>query len=101
MQLRQSRSARRWTRLGAGLLALSLIAAACGDDKKDDSAKPATGGSTSTKTGGEIVDLGTFLGDPPEFLDPALNSTLNAYQVINELYDGLTDVDASDPANPK
>ncbi|MEJ7561857.1 MAG: ABC transporter substrate-binding protein, partial [Ilumatobacteraceae bacterium] len=49
---------------------------------------------------GEIIDLGTFVGDPPEHLDPALNSTLDAYQVINAMYDGLTDIDVSDPANP-
>ncbi len=51
--------------------------------------------------GGELIDLGTFVGDPPEHIDPALNSTLDAYQVINSLYDGLTDIDSSDPANPK
>ena len=33
--------------------------------------------------GGDFVDLGTFVGDPPEHIDPALNSTLDAYQVIN------------------
>jgi oligopeptide transport system substrate-binding protein len=51
--------------------------------------------------GGELIDLGTFVGDPPEHIDPALNATLDAYQVINALYDGLTDLDASDPANTK
>ncbi|MDQ3176969.1 MAG: ABC transporter substrate-binding protein [Actinomycetota bacterium] len=50
---------------------------------------------------GEIIDLGTFVGDPPEHLDPALNSTLDAYQVINAMYDGLTDIDTSDPASPE
>ncbi len=48
--------------------------------------------------GGEVIDLGTFVGDPPEHLDPALNSTLDAYQVINAMYDGLTDIDSTDPA---
>ncbi len=47
-----------------------------------------------------FIDLGTFVGDPPEHIDPALNSTLDAYQVINSVYDGLTDIDASDPDNP-
>ena len=51
--------------------------------------------------GGEFVDLGTFVGDPPEHIDPALNSTLDAYQVINAVYDGLTDIDATDPDNPQ
>ena len=50
--------------------------------------------------GGEFIDLGTFVGDPPEHIDPALNSTLDAYQVINAVYDGLTDIDSADPANP-
>ena len=48
-----------------------------------------------------MVDLGTFVGDPPEHIDPALNTTLDAYQVVNAVYDGLTDIDASDPDNPK
>ncbi len=51
--------------------------------------------------GGELVDLGTFALGPPEHIDPALNTTLDAYQVINALYDGLTDIDSSDPSNPK
>ena len=46
--------------------------------------EPAAGGA-----GGEFIDLGTFVGDPPEHIDPALNSTLDAYQVINAVYDGL------------
>lgn len=60
----------------------------------------AAGGDVATQPGGEFTDLGTFVGDPPEHIDPALNVTLNAYQVVNALYDGLTDVDASDPDNP-
>jgi ABC-type oligopeptide transport system substrate-binding subunit len=78
------------------------LAAACGgSDKKNNNASGGNTGGSSQKTGGEIIDLGTFLESPPQHIDPALNSTLNAYQVINELYDGLTDIDASDPANPK
>ncbi len=69
---------------------------------------PAEGGGTTTPgaaaegaAGGEFIDGGTFVGDPPEHIDPALNTTLDAYQVINAMYDGLTDIDTSDPANPK
>ena len=51
--------------------------------------------------GGEIIDGGTFIAGPPEFIDPALNQTLDAYQVINAMYDGLTDVDVSDPENAR
>jgi len=98
----------RLKRKGAKLLALtlglSLIAAACGDD--DNDAEGSDSGSETTEApsgsaGGELIDLGTFVGDPPEHVDPALNSTLDAYQVINAMYDGLTDIDASDPENPE
>ncbi len=89
-------------RVAAVLLAFMLIAAACGDDSGDSGSggDDASGSDVETQAGGEFVDLGTFVGDPPEHIDPALNSTLDAYQVINALYDGLTDVDATDPANP-
>lgn len=89
-------------RVAAVLLAFMLIAAACGDDSGDSGSggDDASGSDVETQAGGEFVDLGTFVGDPPEHIDPALNSTLDAYQVINALYDGLTDVDATDPENP-
>ena len=92
-----------YLRLFALLSASALLFAACGGDDDDDGATGA--GSTEETTGGgeaggELIDLGTFVGDPPEFLDPALNTTLDAYQVINALYDGLTEIDATDPANP-
>jgi oligopeptide transport system substrate-binding protein len=99
----------RLKRKGAKLLALtlglSLVAAACGDDD-DGNAEGSDSGSETTEApagaaGGDFIDIGTFVGDPPEHLDPALNSTLDAYQVINAIYDGLTDIDASDPANPE
>ena len=51
--------------------------------------------------GGELIDGGTFIAGPPEHIDPALNSTLDAYQVINAMYDGLTDIDVSDPENTR
>ncbi len=90
-------------RLAAVLVAFMLIVAACGgDDSGDDAASNDTSGESdvATTAGGDFVDLGTFVGDPPEHIDPALNSTLDAYQVVNPLYDGLTDIDASDPDNP-
>ena len=95
-------------RLLALLVALTLIAAACGSDS--DSGSEDTGSDTTsaegdeeaaeTQPGGDFTDLGTFVGDPPEHIDPALNVTLDAYQVVNAMYDGLTDIDSSDPANP-
>ena len=41
------------------------------------------------------------MGDPPEHIDPALNSTLDAYQAINAMYDGLTDIDSDRPGDPR
>ena len=65
--------------------------------------RPKITGETSEEqvAGGELIDLGTFVGDPPEHIDPALNITLDAYQVVNALYDGLTEIDATDPENPE
>ena len=94
------RRQRRGLKLLALTLGLSLVAAACGGD--DDSSGQQTAPSDEgAQQGGEIVDLGTFVGDPPEHIDPALNTTLDAYQVVNAVYDGLTEIDASDPDNPK
>ncbi len=95
------RRQRRGMKLLALILGLSLVAAACGGDDDDESGSGDTGsGGEEPTQGGEVIDLGTFVGDPPEYLDPALNSTLDAYQVVNALYDGLTEIDASDPENP-
>ncbi len=99
----------RWLRVLALFLGLSMLAAACGDD--DDQAADDTEDTEGTSEGGEdsgdgagggeFIDYGTFVGDPPEHIDPALNSTLDAYQVINAMYDGLTEIDNSDPENPQ
>jgi ABC-type transport system substrate-binding protein len=101
--VRGTPSRRRWHALLALVAVLGLVAAACGDD--DDDTTGGTGEDTSEDTtagaaGGELIDGGTFVGDPPEHIDPALNVTLDAYQVVNAVYDGLTDVDSSDPDNP-
>ncbi|HEX8804315.1 MAG TPA: peptide ABC transporter substrate-binding protein [Acidimicrobiales bacterium] len=94
------RRQRKGTQVLALILGLSLLAAACGGDDDDESS--GTGDTTPEGVqGGELVDLGTFVGDPPEHIDPGLNSTLDAYQVINSLYDGLTEIDSSDPENPQ
>jgi oligopeptide transport system substrate-binding protein len=91
----------RWFRLLAAGAAFVLLAAACGDDDEGGTAADEGGGqSAAGAAGGEFIELGTFVGDPPEHIDPALNTTLDAYQLINALYDGLTDIDASDPENP-
>jgi oligopeptide transport system substrate-binding protein len=94
------RRQRRGMKLLALILGLSLVASACGGDDDDEGAGDTGAGDEEPTQGGEVIDLGTFVGDPPEYLDPALNSTLDAYQVVNALYDGLTEIDASDPENP-
>lgn len=96
-------------RLLALLMVFGLVAAACGDSDDDsagsdggaDAPQGTEGEAAAGGGGGELIDLATFVGGPPEHLDPAVNNTLNAYQVINALYDGLTDVDASDPDDPR
>jgi oligopeptide transport system substrate-binding protein len=96
------RRQRRGLKLLALILGLSLVAAACGGDDDDDgAADEAAPAEEEAQQGGEFIDLGTFVGDPPEHIDPALNTTLDAYQVVNAVYDGLTDIDASDPDNPE
>jgi len=82
-------------RFAVGLVGLSLLAGACGGS--DDGGTAVDGGGA----GGELIDLGTFVGDPAEHIDPALNVTLDAYQVVNALYDGLTEIDYTDPAKPE
>jgi oligopeptide transport system substrate-binding protein len=52
-------------------------------------------------SGGEIVDNGTLTSGPPDHIDPALNVSLDNYQIVNALYDGLTEIDSSDPENPQ
>lgn len=101
----------RWLRVLALLLGLSMIAGACGNDddtaaddpdQTDDTTDSGDEGDPGDSAGsGEFIDYGTFVGDPPEHIDPALNSTLDAYQVINAMYDGLTEVDFTDPENPE
>jgi oligopeptide transport system substrate-binding protein len=94
-------------------MSVGLVVAACSDDDDDSGVQAGGGGTTAsgqtgastssgdTATGGELIDLGTNVGDPPEHIDPALNVTLDAYQIVNMLYDGLTDVDTqTDPENP-
>jgi oligopeptide transport system substrate-binding protein len=94
------RRQRRGIKLLALIAGLSLFAAACGGDDDDDGAEGAQEEEAGVQ-GGDFVDLGTFVGDPPDNIDPALNQTLDAYQVVNSLYDGLTEIDSSDPENPQ
>ncbi|MFL6206149.1 MAG: ABC transporter substrate-binding protein [Acidimicrobiales bacterium] len=93
---------RKGLKLLAVFLGLSIVAAGCGSDDDGGSGGGTDGDQQAEGSpGGDFIDLGTFVGDPPEHLDPALNSTLDSYQVINAMYDGLTDIDSSDPDNPE
>ncbi len=92
---------RRSLQLLALVLSMSLLAAACGDD--DDSGSEGTDSSeesSETRAGGEFVDYGTVVGSPLEHIDPALNTTLDGFQITNAIYDGLTELDFADPENP-
>jgi ABC-type oligopeptide transport system substrate-binding subunit len=79
------------------LLILVIVAAACGGDGDNE----ATGTTAAGDEGGELIDLGTFSSNPPEHIDPGLNSELDSYQVVNALFDGLTEIDFTDPENPQ
>jgi ABC-type transport system substrate-binding protein len=93
--LQANRSKRR--RLLLLLVPLALVVAACSSGSDDTNAG---GNDASTANeGGSLIDVGTFAGGPPDTLDPALNNTVEYYSVINALYDGLTDLDYSDPKN--
>jgi oligopeptide transport system substrate-binding protein len=66
-------------------------------------AAPIVGNAAAPQSGegghGEIIEGSTFPQGSPDHIDPALNSELDSYQVINAMYDGLTDIDATDPEN--
>jgi oligopeptide transport system substrate-binding protein len=96
------RRQRRGLKLLALILGLSLVAAACGGDDDDEGADEggATEGQAEGVQGGELVDLSAFGGGAEEHIDPALSTTVNASQVGESLYDGLTQVDYSDIENP-
>jgi oligopeptide transport system substrate-binding protein len=94
---------RKGLKLLAVFLGLSLIAAGCGGDDDEGSEGDTDGEEPTedTQPGGDFIDLGTIVGDPLEHIDPALNTTLDGFQIVNAVYDGLTDIDATDPAAPE
>ncbi len=96
-------SKRLGSKLLAVILGLSLFAAGCGDDD-DTSGEEGTDSSSEssdTRAGGEFLDYGTVIGSALEHIDPALNTTLDGFQINGALYDGLTEIDFSDPDNPE
>ncbi len=95
------RSKRRHLQLLAIVLGFSLLATACGGDDDDASDN---GDSTSqdggdTAVGGDFLDYGTIVGDPLEHIDPALNTTLDGFQLTSAMYDGLTDIEFDEDGN--
>ncbi|MGH9247879.1 MAG: peptide ABC transporter substrate-binding protein [Acidimicrobiales bacterium] len=95
---------RRGSRFLAVFVGLSMVFAACGADDDDEGAGPADDEQTTegcATQGGEVVDLSTFAGGGTEHLDPLLSTTVSASQIGLSLYDGLTDIDFSDPENPE
>jgi oligopeptide transport system substrate-binding protein len=95
------RRQRRGIKLLALMLGLSLVAAACGGDDDDEGADEGTEGGAEQVQGGELVDLSAFAQGNVEHIDPALSTTVQASQVGESLYDGLTKVDYSDFDNPE
>ncbi len=93
-------TSRRTSKTLATVLGVSAAAIAISSVAAATTAPPGSDGGAAAGGGGELIDLGTFALDPPEHIDPALNTTLDAYQVINALYDGLTDIDSTDPSSP-
>lgn len=91
----------RLARLLGLLMAFAIVASACSDDDGDERASGPASGSVAGDDVVELVDTGTFRGGAPAQLDPALNDNVEAYSVVNALYDGLTDLDVSDPENPE
>lgn len=96
------RRQRRSLKLLALILGLSLVAAACGGDDDDEGAETDEGDQAAEGVqGGELVDLGVFGQGPPEHLDPAINTTVDGFQIGGSVYDGLAETDFSDPENPE
>jgi oligopeptide transport system substrate-binding protein len=94
---------RKGLQILAVLLGLSLVASGCGgdDDGDDGAGTTEQEGDGEARRGGEVVDLAAFAGDPPEHIDPRINTTSAGWQVGGSLYDGLTEIDFSDPENPE
>ncbi len=97
-------------RFGALVVAGAFVLASCGSstttsNPTSGSVAPGDtagsgGGAGQPVTGGTFVDLQNFSTGEPAHIDPALASELNGAQVAALLYDGLTEYDFTDRANP-
>ncbi|MFN2608686.1 MAG: ABC transporter substrate-binding protein [Acidimicrobiales bacterium] len=75
------------------LVGLALVAAACGSSKTSSGSGSQTGGSSTPKPGGTLVDLQNFNGAEPDHIDPALASDIQGSQPGQLVWDGLTEND--------
>jgi ABC-type transport system substrate-binding protein len=96
------RRQRRGIRSLALIIGISLVAAACGGDDDDEGAEGSAADEAAQGVeGGEVVDLFSFAQGPQDHIDPGINTTSSGWQIGGSLYDGLTEVDFSDPDNPE
>jgi oligopeptide transport system substrate-binding protein len=115
--------------LTAAAMSLTLLVSACGPGGDSDSASepgagkhvtaackapmpsglpagkvaprtPAASPAGTPVVGGTLVDLYDFAGGAQDHIDPATASVLQGAQMAQILYDGLTEYDFADPANP-
>ena len=97
--MRPIRDRGRLARLVALLMALGLVAAACGGDDdesadrdtlEEDAEQPVEG---EAAMGGTLIDLQNFAGGEPAHIDPGLAYTIQSAQIPQLVFDGLTDND--------
>ncbi len=85
------------TRVLALLVALTLVASACGGGGDDTTAPgggedgEAPGAEGEPVVGGTLVDLQNFASGNPEHIDPGLSSVLQGSQIPQLVFDGLTE----------
>jgi peptide/nickel transport system substrate-binding protein len=91
-------------RILGSLLALGLVAAACGDDDDSDAATETTGGDTASEgEGGEAVEGGEIaiaLGSEPTSLDPHLVDDGGERAINDNIYETLLTRDAAGELQP-
>jgi ABC-type transport system substrate-binding protein len=90
--------------LGAAVVAVALVLASCSSDTTTSTGSEGTSGGGSGGgggTGGELIDGAQLsTSDNLTSFDPGLVQTLDESQITSSLYDGLTEFDFTDKANP-
>jgi branched-chain amino acid transport system substrate-binding protein len=90
-----SRSTRSWWRVGAVLVAVSFIAAACGSDKKDDNAGGSTDNSNAKTVSlafvgpktGDAANLGIFIRNAAQLAVEQANAAQSKYKFTLKEFD--------------